>query len=292
MKKLAIFQVAKQAFANWIGGRATTFAAAIAFYAVLSLAPLAILLLAMARIFFSEHEALASLRRQLVVAIGREGSQPIVDLVSSLSQSGQSHWAVVLGLVVLVFGAAGVFGQVQAALNDIWKAVPPNRTRTKIWWFIKRRLLTFGMVIIAGAIFIASIVLGSTWGAIRGYLNGLGYFPPRGLWYAYNYLTSLTVMSVLLAMIYQVLPDCKIRWRDVWVGAIISAAIVLAGEIGVGIYMTRAHVASAYGAAGAVVLVLVLVYYSSMAFLLGAEITHVIGQRRTSQTQRPEGSPK
>jgi membrane protein len=193
--------------------------------------------------------------------------------------------SVVIGIVTLIIGASTVFGQLQSALNQIWE-VEAAPAKSAIGSFIRTRVLSLAMVIGIGFLLLVSLIVSAALAALDGYLQTRTALP-AGLWQALNLLTSLGIIALLFALMFKLLPDVKLAWRDVWFGAFVTAALFTAGKYLIGLYLGHASIGSSYGAAGSVVVLMVWVYYSSLIVFLGAEITQVRRSRRLGESAAP-----
>jgi membrane protein len=276
--------LAKETVVRWTEDKASALAAALAYYSLFSLAPLVLIAVAVAGLVFGQQAAEGQLYTQLAGLIGDASAKAVQGLVANLhQQQAGGVVATIVGVATLLFGATGVFAQLQDSMNTIWKAKPP--TTNTILDFLRVRLLSFSMVLGIGFLLLVSLVLSAVLAAVGDYL---GSFLPGGaaLGQALNATVSLVVVTVLFAMIYKLLPDTYVAWRDVWLGALVTSMLFTIGKVAIGYYLGKASVASSYGAAGSVVILLLWVYYSSMILYLGAEFTHVYsmhyGSRRAA----------
>lgn len=274
-----VVALARETVTRWSEDKATTLAAALAFYALFSLAPLVLIAVTLAGLVFGHRAAEGQLYAQLAGVMGEATARSVERLVANLYQERSGGVvATVIGLATLLFGASKLFVQLQDSMNIIWKALPPKSAGFR--GVLRARLLSFSMVMALGVLLLLSLIL-STVGA---YLTA---FLPRGaaIGEALDETTGLVVLTGLLAIIYKVLPDTKVAWRDVWFGALVTSALFTVGRVGIGFYLGRAAVASSYGAVGSVMILLLWIYYSAMILYLGAEFTHVYsiryGSRRT-----------
>lgn len=279
--------ILKKAALGWVSHHATTHGAALAFFAMLSLAPLLVISIAIISLVFGEEAAQGQMAEQLEVLTGREAALTIQSLVDATSRSKQGSTATLVGLGMLVFGASTVFVQIQASLNMIWGM---RETRgIGILDFIQRRALSFAMTVGVGGVLMVSLIL-SAWIAaaerLVGTLLPLDAAAPLGgildSWA--DDAISFGLLTALFALVFKLLPDTKIAWKDVWAGSAITAILFLVGKYFIGWYLGRGAIASAYGAAGSFVAVILWIYYSSLIFYFGAELTHayasVLGSRR------------
>jgi membrane protein len=204
--------------------------------------------------------------------------------------SGRNIGSMVAGIVTLLVGATTVFAQLQSALNQIWDVKTPVKTvarRGLFWDLIRTRLLSLALILVVGFLLLVSLVVSAGLAALQDYLvTGL---PGGGtLWQTANFLVSLLVISVLIAMVYRLLPDVRLDWHDVWVGALTTAVLFGVGKSVIGVYLGHASIGSSYGAAGSLVVFLVWIYYSSLIMFLGAEITFVYAQHRRRRVRPTE----
>ena len=280
--------LAKETVTRWSEDRASTLAAALAYYSLFSLAPLVLIAVAVAGLVFGQQAAAGELYSQLAGLIGDAGAKALQDIVANLNQQrGEGILATIVGIATLIFGASGVFAQLQDSMNKIWKASPP--TTNDFVEFLRVRLLSFSMVLGIGFLLLVSLILSAVLSAVSGYL---GAFVPGGaaVGQALNATVSLVVITVLFAMIYKLLPDTTVAWRDVWLGALVTSFLFTIGKFAIGFYLAKASVASSYGAAGSVVILLLWVYYSALILYVGAEFTHVYSLRlgsHRSETHTP-----
>jgi membrane protein len=268
----------KQTFQEWLQDKAPQLGAALAYYTVFSLAPLILVLLAIIGFLFRDDPAGAwnKITQQMSYFLDPSALQVVQNIAQKASQPGKSLIATIIGVALALFGASGVFGQLQDALNTIWgvKAKPG----TGIWGFLRARFLSFAMV--AGICFLLLVSL-----AIEALLKGFSHYVqsvvPGGIVIALTvYLVfDFAVVVLLFAMIFKFLPDVKIQWRDVWIGAVMTAIFFGIGKWALGLYLSSGAAGSAYGAASSLITLLLWVYYSSQILLFGAEFTQVYSDR-------------
>jgi len=272
------FVLLRQTFQEWLQDKAPQLGAALAYYTVFSLAPLILLLLAIVGAIFRHDPAGASnkITQQMSYFLDPSALQVVQSIAQSASQPGKSTIATIIGIALALFGASGVFGQLQDALNTIWgvKAKPG----LGIWGFLRNRFLSFAMV--AGICFLLLVSL-----AMEALLKGFSHYVqsvlPGGTVVALTvYLIfDFGVVVLLFAMIFKFLPDVKIQWRDVWIGAVMTAILFGVGKWLLGLYLGSGAAGSAYGAASSLITLLLWVYYSSQILLFGAELTQVYAAR-------------
>lgn len=260
----------------WSDHRALRLGAALAFYTIFAIAPLFVIVLAIAGFWFGEEAARRQLFDQLYGLVGPQGGEAIQAVVASADRPKAGTWATLIAVVTLFIGATGVFVQLQDALNTIWQVRrQPGRG---VRFFIKDRLLSFAMVLAIGFLLLVSLVVSAGLAAVGKFMSGL--MPAEAIvWQGINFVISFGLIGLLFAMIFKVLPDVKIAWREVWLGAAFSALLFNLGKFGLGWYLGRSTVASAYGAAGSLVIILLWVYYSSQTLFLGAEFTRAYAKR-------------
>jgi membrane protein len=267
--------------------------AALSYYTLFSIAPLLVIVIAVAGLLFGEEAARGEIFAQLRGLMGRSGADAVEDLVKHARRPEQGTIATVIGSVVLLFGATTVFGELQNALDRIWRA--PARKKEKGWWrLLRTRVLSFGMILGVAFLLMVSLVLSAVLAAFGKWWGGaLGAWP--FLTQVLDLAVSFGLMTLLFALIYKLIPRVPIEWRDVWFGAAVTAGLFALGKSLIGLYLGRSSMASAYGAAGSLVVMMVWVYYSAQIFLLGAEFTwvwaHAHGSRRTGAAPEAAGDP-
>jgi membrane protein len=273
-----VFSLLKQTFQEWLQDKAPQLGAALAYYTVFSLAPLILVLLAIVGVVFRHDPAGVwnKLTQQMSYFLDQSAVQVVQNIAQKASQPGKSTIATIIGIALALFGATGVFGQLQDALNTIWgvKAKPG----AGIWGFLRSRFFSFALV--AGVCFLLLVSLGIE-SALKAFSHYVQSVLPGGIFVAITvYLTfDFAVVVLLFAMIFKFLPDVKIQWRDVWIGAIMTAILFVVGKWLLGFYLGSGAAGSAYGAASSLITLLLWVYYSSQILLFGAEFTQVYAAR-------------
>jgi membrane protein len=265
------FDLLKRAAWDWFDDSAPTLGAAVAYYTVFSLAPLFVIAVFIAGLVFGQEAAQGQIFEQLRALIGETSAAAMEDVVESAnSEPTTGVFATIVGFIVLIVGASGVFAQMQASLNAIWRVEPkPGRG---LWGLVQDRILSFGFILIVGFLLLISLILTAiiafigTW--VGGFLPGVEVFIQ-----ILNAILSLAIIILLFAMIFKFLPDVKIAWRDVWIGPLITAGLFTAGKEILGLYLGKSGVASSYGAAGSLIVLLLWVYYSAQILFFGAEFT-------------------
>jgi len=277
MKPKETFSLLKATAFEWLDDQAPTLGAALAYYTVFSLAPLLIISIALAGLVFGAEAAQGQIFDQLRGLLGDASGKAMQEIVQSASAEPKAGVvATVIGFVTLLFGASGAFGQLQASLNIIWGVQPkPGRG---ILGIIRDRSLSFGFILVVGFLLLVSLLL--TAGiAFVGKQFGAMVPGMEALIQILNSILSLAVITLLFGMMFKILPDANIAWRDVWIGAFITALLFTLGKFALGFYLGRSGVASSYGAAGSLIVLLLWVYYSSQIVFFGAEFTHVDANR-------------
>jgi membrane protein len=262
----------KQTFTDWSNDKVPRLGAAIAYYTVFAIVPLLIIIIGIIGLVFGEEAARGYIFDQISGLVGEQSANAIKDMLHRADKPSTGIVATVVAAVTLLFGASGLFGQLQDALNSIW-GVEPKAGRG-VWGVIRDRFLSFMAVLGTGFLLLVSLVLSAALSAFGKWFGG--WLPaPEAILQALNFIISFGVITVLFAMMFKLLPDARISWSDVWVGALITALLFTLGKFLIGLYLGKSDVGSAYGTAGSLVIVLLWVYYSSQILLFGAEFTQV-----------------
>jgi len=297
-----LWSLARESVSRFSQDFAPSMGAALAYYTIFSIAPLLIIAIAVAGFVFGESAARGEVFAQLRGLIGDQGAAAIEATVKSASQTGSGTFAAIIGIVILLLGATSVFAELQSDLDRIWDS--PKPAKPGIWGMLRGRVLSFGMVLGIGFLLLVSLVLSAALAALghlwRGALPGGDMFVQ-----VINFIVGFLIITGLFALIYKVLPRCDIRWADVWIGATVTSLLFSIGKSLIGLYLGRSSVASSFGAAGSLVIVLLWVYYSAQIFLLGAEFTRTYSYRHGTRkdaaastgaaderSERDEGVPR
>ena len=284
-RRLSLWRkVAAETVSNWDAHDAFTQSAALAFYTLFSLAPVLIVVISVSGAVFGAENVRGQVVGQFRELMGREAAVAVQGLLEKASISLKGGLAGIFGLATLLFGTTAVFIQLQTALNTVWEVRP--KAGHVLRTLLKKRLLSFALVLAIGFLLLVSLALSAALAAFGDYVRTRLAAPP-GLLEAINLLFSFVLFSALFATIYRILPDVEIPWRDVLLGSVVTSALFSAGKWLIGIYIGHTSVASAYGAAGSVVVIVLWVYYTSLIVLLGAEFTrahsrHFFASRRTA----------
>jgi membrane protein len=282
MSPKQIWRVLKESFGEWNRDNASRLAAALAYYTIFSIAPLLILVIAIAGLFFDATSVREQLMGQIQALVGTDGADFLRSVLDNANQPGeQSGWvASAISVGLLILGATGVLTQLQTALNVVWnvKAKP----ELGFWGVLRKRALSFGMLLGIGFVLLVSLMLSAIVAGFSSYLNNLA----PGLDAAgqlLSFLVSFGVTTFVFALIYKFVPDVNISWGDVWFGGIVTALLFSLGKTLIGLYLGNNSFGSTYGAAGSVVILLVWVFYSAQILFFGAELTQVYARRYGSR---------
>lgn len=277
-----IFDIAKQTFTEWNEDGAPMLAAALAYYTAFSIAPLLIVVLGIVGLVTDQQSVQAEITAQIETTIGQDAAGVVSDLIDNTAKPGQGIVSSLLGLGALLLGALGVFNNLQTSLDRIWDVEHVER-EGGIKGFVRDKLLSFGMLLVIGFLLLVSLILSAALSFVDGYLVGLlpGWSVLLRL---ISLVVSLGVTTVLFMFIFKFLPHIEIAWRDVALGAAVTAVLFTIGRTALGLYLGNTAPQSTYGAAGGFVLILLWVYYSAQILLLGAEFTQVYARRRSRPT--------
>jgi membrane protein len=251
--------------------------AALAFYTAFSLAPLLLIAIAIAGTFFGHEAVRGALDGELKSSMGPSAALVVQDMVANARKPAENILMSIIGVGLLLFGAAGAFGQMQAALNKVWNIEPPPRKT--VMSYLKDRFLSFSMVLGCGFLLLLSMLLTTSLQAMSDYIDKMTSIPLTA-WIMGSGLLSFGVITALFAAIFKFLPDIKISWKDVWSGALFTAGLFMLGKYVIAWYLARQATQNSYGAAGSFALVLTWLYYSSIILLIGAEFTQSYSRRR------------
>jgi len=293
MKLASLFALCRQATAAWIDDYAPSMGAALAYYTLFSVAPLLLIVISIAGLVFGPDAARGHIFAELHDLMGEDGAGAVQALLQSVNKPAQGVFGTIVGVVLLGIGAISVFGELQDALDRIWRA-PGRAGGGGLWALVRARLLSFGLVLGVGFLLIISLIASAAIAALGKFstsLFGASAVLAEGL----NLVVSFALVTVTFAMIYKIIPRVRIGWRDVWIGAAVTALLFAVGKSLIGLYLGRSTFASGFGAAGSLVVLLVWVYYSAQIFLLGAEFTwvyaHSFGSRRDRAADGAEAQP-
>ncbi len=274
----AALALLKETFTAWNEHKAPKMGAALAYYTTFSLAPLLVIVVGVVGLAIKQDRAREEIVAQFSDLVGKEGGTTVNTILSQAATQDTGLWAALIGFVVLLIGASGVFAELQDSLNTIWE-VPP---RARNWSALVRdRLISFALVFALGLLVLVSLLLSAGVAALGAFMKDRapGF---DAVWEGANSLVLFAVVTLLFAALFRFLPDIKIAWRDVWTGAGLTSALFIVGKFLLGFYIGHSAFASAYGAAGSLVIVLVWVFYSAQIFFFGAEFTRAFARRHGS----------
>lgn len=285
-----VWRLLTQTVEGFIADDAFSRGGSIAYFTLFSLAPVLLVVIAVAGLVFSQEAAEGAVVDQLSGLMGRETAEATQAMIRSAGDSMKGVTATVIGLLTIVLAASGVFGEVQSALNAIWKAKSPRSTMTRL---MRARVASFGLVVTLGFLLMVSLALSAGLKALAKFLEHR--FPAAELAVqAVDLIISIALISGMFAVMYKVLPDTPIRWRDVTVGALVATGLFEVGKYLIALYIGQSDIASSFGAAGALIVLLLWIFYSAQIFLFGAEFTrawtHVYGAHRHATSAEPKGS--
>jgi membrane protein len=285
MKFGDILDLAKQTFKEWGEDKASRLGASLAYYTIFSIGPLLLITIAIASFVFSN--AKDQIVGTISGVVGSAGGEVITQTIDNANKGGANIIATTIGIITLLLGASGVFGQLKDALNTIWEVEP--KPGQGILATIKQRFFSFTMVLGTGFLLLVSLVINAAVAAVSTYLNGI---LPGGqiIGQILSLVLTFLVITVMFALLFKFLPDVKIAWSDVWVGAAITAILFGLGQLALALYLSLSNVGSAFGATGALVVVLVWIYYSAQILLLGAEFTQVYTNKYGSRVRPAENA--
>lgn len=280
MKPRDFVNLVKETITEWQKHQAARLAAALAYYTTFSLAPLLVLVLAIAGLVGGRDAAQGLVMAQVQDLLGQEGREFVQSMIENAATTETGVTASILGSVTLLLGALGAFNELQHSLDRIWDVEPKPITRwsLRVQRFIFKRLLSFSMVLGIGFLLLISLVISAALAALSEYLGRIPLFSELVL-QILNLILSLGLITLLFAMIFKFIPDVEIRWRNVWLGAAITAILFTMGKTLIGIYLGQAEVGSTFGAAGSLAVLMIWIYYSSQILFLGAEFTQVFTKR-------------
>jgi len=270
------FKILKATFSSFSDDKGLKLSSSLAYTTVFSLGPLLLLMMSLASIFFGQQAIEGQIFGQLNGLIGNEAAKQVQDIIKNIQFSGKTNFALIASIITLLVGATGLFIEIQDSLNTIWKVKP----KPKKGWvqFLKNRLISSSLIVSLGFLLIVSLVINGVVDALSNVLTR--YFSSLTRWVmsGINLTISFLIISFLFGIIFKVLPDAKIKWRDVKTGAIFTAVLFIIGKYLIGLYISKSGTGSTYGAAGAIIIILVWIYYTSAILYLGAEFTQVYSE--------------
>ncbi len=287
MNSRSIRNIVTQSLVSWFTDEASSMGAAIAFYTLFSIAPILLIAIWIAGAFIAPASVQNHVLAQMQMLLGSTGAAAVKTLLTSARYTGSNGFSTAVGIVTLLIGATSVFAELQNSLNRIWRTPGAPRNRG-VWLAIRGRLLSFGLVLGVGFLLLVSLLVSA---ALEGLDVWLGTYMSD--WHrvvmGLDVVLGFSIATALFAMIYKYVPRERIDWGDVWIGALVTASLFMLGKLVIVVYLGRVAFASAYGAAGSFIVLLLWVYYSAQIFLLGAEFTHSYTFARGSRQGVPEG---
>ncbi len=272
------FPLLKETAGEWVEDKAPRLGAALAYYTIFSIAPLLLIAITITGLVFADSQAqvLSEVRKLM----GDKGAEAIQSMITAAQKPAESILATLLGFITLIFGAAGVVVQLKDALNTIWDV--EDAPSGGLFGFVKKYFLSFGVVLGIGFLLLVSLLLEAGLAIVGQFVKD--YMPALGIVMQVGALAiSFGVITLLFAFLFKFLPDVKVAWRDVWIGAVLTSFLFVVGKVGLGLYLGKAAAASAYGAAGSLVIMLLWIYYSAQILFFGAEFTQVYSRRHGSR---------
>ncbi len=283
-----LWAVTKKTFAAWNKADPFRQSAVIAYYAIFSIPALLVIIITCAGFAFGREAVQGEISSQISAAIGPETAEQVEDMIAKAGAQKSSVWATIISVITLILGATGVFSQLQVSLNQIWEVkAEPKKAWLKT---LRDRLFSFGLILSICFLLLVSLLLTTALEAFSGWIKG---HLPDFILYVFkliNFVLSFSVITVLFALMFKILPDAKVKWRDVWIGAMTTALLFTIGKFGLGVYFGKAEPGSTYGAAGSVVLMMLWVSYSCMIVFFGAEFTKQLAVHKGRKIEPAENA--
>lgn len=279
------FGLLRETFEEWKDDDALQWGAALAYYTIFSIAPLLLVTISVASLVFGREAVEGRLVAEISGVVGAQAAEAIQTMVANASRTGSGVWGTIVGVGLMLLGASGAFVHLQRSLNHLWNVEPKPDAGWRL--MVRQRLAALGMVLVVALLLLTALVLSAAVSAVAGWADERLPMPAWAL-SLLDLAVSLAVITLLFAAIYKVLPDVEIAWREVWVGAFATAVLFALGKLAIGFYLGRASVASSYGAAGSLVVLLIWIFYSSQLVFFGAELTQVWARRRGTRIEPSE----
>jgi membrane protein len=274
LKFVDIAKIIKTTFKNWNDRDPFREGAIIAYYAIFSLPGLLVVVIALAGYFFGADAVSGHMQHQIAKAMGEDTAAQVQAMVVMAMKSKDSFWAAIIGIATMLFGATAVFTQLQKSLNNIW-GVEVKTKKSGIWIFVKTRLFSFGLIVSIAFLLLISLVLSSLISAFSTWIQQFWSESVLVFFQVFNAIFSFGIITLLFAMMFKILPDAKVKWKSVWIGAVVTSLLFVIGKTALGLYFGKANPGSGYGAAGSIILILLWTSYSSVIVFFGAEFTKV-----------------
>jgi membrane protein len=283
----SISKIFKRAFKEWMSKDPFKESAVIAYYSIFSLPGLLVVIVSFVGYFYGRDAVNDHIAKQFTATFGKDTADQIQEMIIKASEFKNSIWATIIGVITILVGATGVFAQFQKSLNIIWE-VKADPDKSGIWNLIKIRLFSFGLIISIAFILIVSLVVSASLAAFGNWLTNRFSESVLILLQALNFLISFSILSLLFALIFKIMPDAKVKWRHVWIGSVVTAFLFEIGKFGLSLYFGKANPGSGYGTAGSIILILLWVSYSSMIVFYGAEFTRAVADHVTGNVPASE----
>jgi len=282
-----ITTILKNTFIEWNSKDPFRESAVIAYYSIFAIPGLFVLIIAVAGLFFGREVVNNHIVNQITSSMGEDTAGQIQSIVASQTEEKSSIWAAIIGIITMLIGATGVFVQFQKSLNTIWE-VKADESKSGLWTLLRARLLSFGLIVSIAFLMMISLLISTLLAAFGGWLSSQFSESSLIVLRVVNFAISLGILTFLFALMLKVFPDAKIKWKDVWFGSFVTAILFIIGKFALSMYFGNADPASAYGAAGSIILVLLWVSYSSMIVLFGAEFTRQYANMHSGKPEPTE----
>lgn len=277
----------KETFKQWNARDPFTTSTVISYYTIFSLPGLLVIVINIAGYFYDKKEVTKHLTTQIQNVVGGDTASDMEEIINNASETKGTVLSSILGVATLLFGATGVFYQLQQILNKIWEVKPKKKTKQKILELLKDRLFSFGLVLAVGFLLLVSLVISAAIGAVGSWVSRNFSEELAVVFSMLDILVSIGVVTLLFAAIFKFLPDAKIRWRDVWAGALLTSILFVVAKFALGLYLGKSDPGSTYGAAGSIILIMLWVSYAGVILLFGAEFTRAYAKQTSGQMPRP-----
>jgi len=277
----------KETFKQWNARDPFTNSTVIAYYTIFSLPGLLVIVINIAGYFYDKKEVTKHLTTQIQNVVGGDTASDMETIINNASDKKETIVSSILGVATLIFGATGVFYQLQQMLNKIWEVKPKAKTKQKILRLLKDRLFSFGLILAVGFLLLVSLVISAAIGAVNSWVSHNFSESLAVVFSVLDILFSIGVVTLLFAAIFKVLPDAKIKWRDVWAGAFLTSILFVVAKFALGLYLGKSDPGSTYGAAGSIILIMLWVSYAGVILLFGAEFTRVYTTQTSGEMPRP-----
>lgn len=266
-----LWNITRKTFSAWNAADPFRQSAIIAYYAIFSIPALLVIVITLAGFAFGREAVQGEISNQISSAIGHDTAKQVEDMIAKAGEQKNSIWATIISVITLILGSTGVFAQLQVSLNQIWEV---KVTAKKKWLkSIKDRLFSFGLILSIGFLLLISLLLST---GLSAFSEWIKLHLPEFMLFVFrlvNFLLSFGIIAILFSLMFKILPDARIRWKDVWIGSVVTSLLFVLGKFALGVYFGKAHPGSTYGAAGSVVLLMLWVSYSCMILFFGAEFT-------------------